>query len=122
MARNHLARLEHDDLKNSIYVTFHVVCLNTFLYLVGLHAEIGLNDQEACILYDLNLVDPLLDELLAEQLVLLVDVDNVDVALLICSVELLLLVVPTETRKDGLIRVVELIVCLTLSLSRLKPL
>ena len=73
-------------------------------------------------MYDLNLVDPLLDELLAEQLVLLVDVDNVDVALLICSVELLFLVVPAETCEDGLIRVVELIVCLTLPLSRLKPL
>ena len=122
MARNHLARLEHDDLKNSIYVTFHVVCLNTFLDLVGLHAEIGLNDQEACILYDFDFIDPLLDELLAEQLVLLVDVNHVDVALLVGSVEFLFLVVPAKAREDGLIRVVELIVCLTLSLSRLKPL
>ena len=73
-------------------------------------------------MYNLDLVDSLLDELLAKQLVLLVDVDHVDVAFLVSSVKFLLLIVPAEACEDCLIRVVELIVCLTLPLSRLKPL
>ena len=122
MAGNHLTRLEHYDLKNGIYVTFHVMCLDTFLDLVGLHTKIGLDDQEACVLYNLDLVDPLLDQLFAEQLVLLVDVDHIYVPLLICCVKFLLLVVPAEACEDGFVRIVELVMRLTLSLSRLKPL
>ena len=90
-------------------MTLHVVRLYAFLDFERLETEVSLNDKEARILHNLDLVDSLLDQLLAEELVLLVDVDDIDVALLISSIQLLLLVVPAQARENSLVWIVELV-------------
>ena len=67
-------------------MALHIVCFYTFLDFERLETEVSLNEKEARILNYLDLVDSLLDQLLAEELVLLIDVDDKDVAFLICSV------------------------------------
>ena len=76
--------------------------LDTLLDLEGFNSVVSLNDEEASLLNDLNAVDPLIRKLLANQLVLTVDIYDVDVATLVTSVELLILIVPAEAREDHL--------------------
>ena len=98
------------------------MCLNTLLNLKRLKAVVGLQNQEPCFLDDLDLLDSFLDQLLAEKFVFLVDIDHIDVTLLIGSIELLLLVVPSEACEHSLVRVGKLIVCAALSLCSFEPL
>jgi hypothetical protein len=52
---------------------------------------------------DLNPVDFLLAELLGDDLVFMVDVDDIDVAFVICGIELMLLVIPADAGVKGLV-------------------
>jgi len=63
---------------------------------------------------DLNPVDLLLAELLGDYLVLMVDVDDVDVALVVCGIKLVLLVIPADTGVKGLVRVGDTVLLFTL--------
>lgn len=71
---------------------------------------------------DFDFVDPLFDELLVEEFVLLVDVDDEDVAFLIGCVQLLLLVIPAHACEDRLVRIRELVMSFTFALRCLEPL
>lgn len=122
MVRDHLTWLEHDDLKNSFSMPLHVVCLDTLLNLEGLKAEVSLDEQETCVLHNFNLVDSLFNELLAEELVLLIDIDDKDVAFLVGSVQLLLLIVPAQTREYSLVRIGKLVMSCPFSFSCFEPL
>ena len=51
----------------------------------------------------------------------MIHVDNIDPALVICSVELLLLHVPVKASKDGFIRVAQLVLGVTLALRGFRP-
>ena len=121
MTCDHPAGLKNDDVDNRLCVPLHIIRLDTLLDLEGFNSVVSLNDEEASLLNDLNAVDPLICKLLANELVLAVDIYDVDVATLITSVELLILIVPAEARKDHFVWVVQLVVCLTLTLSCLKP-
>ena len=80
--------------------------LDTLLDLEGFNSVVSLNDEEASLLNDLNAVDPLIRKLLANELVLAVDIYDVNVAALITCVELLILIVPAKARKDHFVWVV----------------
>lgn len=84
-------------------MAFHIMCLDSFLDFEGPDAKVGLKKQKSGLLHNLDLIDPFFHQLLVEQFVLLVDVDDEDVAFLISGVELLLLVVPAHTCEDCLI-------------------
>ena len=121
MTCDHPAGLEYDDVDNCLCVPLHIVRLDTLLDLKGFHSIVSLNDEEAGLLNDLNAVDPLVRQLLADEFVLSVDVNDVDVATLIACIELLILVVPAEARENNFVRVVQLVVRLTLTFRCLKP-
>ena len=94
--------------------------MKVVLNLKRFHSIVSLNDEEAGLLNDLNAVDPLVRQLLADEFVLSVDVNDVDVATLIACIELLILVVPAEAREDNFVRVVQLVVRLDPCLPMLR--
>ena len=86
-----------------------------------------MDQQKAGILHDLNAVNFLIDQLLADQLVFLVNVYDEDVSSLVGSVKfllgvwILLLVVPAHACKDSLVRVGQFIVSFTFPLRGFEP-
>ena len=121
MRRDHLAWLKDDDLEDGLCVTLHVVCLDSFLYLEGSKAIVSLEDKESGFLDNFNPIDSLVNKLFAEEFVFLIDVDDIDPAFVVCSVQLLLLGVPVKTREDGFVRVAQFVLSVTLALRRFKP-
>ena len=98
------------------------MCFYPFLDLERLEAKVSLNEKEARIFNYLDLVDSLLDQLLAEELVLLINVDDKDVALFISSVQLLLLVVPAQASENGLVWIAKLVMSRSFSFGCFEPL
>ena len=95
---------------------------NTFLDLVRFKSIVCLNKKVASLLHDFNLSYAFFDQLFWEKFILLVNIDDIDVAFLISCVQLLLLIVPAKARKDGLIWVHQLVMSFFLALSRFEPL
>ena len=73
-------------------------------------------------MHNFNFVDPLFDELLTEKLVFLVDIDDKNVAFLISSVELLLLIIPAQAGEDCLVWVAQLVMSGSFPLCSFEPL
>ena len=108
----HFGGLEHDYLQDGLGVTLHLSRLDALLDPVRLDAVVGVDEQASPLIEDiglpfisedLNSVDFLLAELLGDNLVLVVDVDDVDVAFVVCGIQLVLLVVPADAGVKGLV-------------------
>ena len=94
---------------------------DTLLNFERLESKVSLNEQETCVLHNLDLVDSLFDELLAEEFILLIDIYYKDVAFFIGGIQLLLLIVPAQARKHGLVRIAQLVMCCSFPLSGFEP-
>ncbi len=94
---------------------------NTFFDLVRLEAIVSLENEESCLLNDLDLSNSFFDQLLGKEFVLLINIYHINVAFLVGSIQFLLLIVPCEASKDSLVGILKLIMGLFFPFGRFKP-